>query len=237
MPLKRQDFVEIEFTGKIKDGGVFDSNIKEEVEKLHKGHDHPIETKPLIISLGQGMFLKGVEDFLIDKELGEYNIELAPENAFGKRESRLIQRIPILVFHQQKINPIPGAVFNFDGRIGRVLASSGGRVLVDFNNPLAGKDVSYKVKVLRVVEDLNEKIKALNDFLFRRDFNFEVKDKTLILEVDKKMKPFLELFKPKYKEILDLDLEFKEIEEKKEEKDEKIESEESEKEENTEDNP
>jgi FKBP-type peptidyl-prolyl cis-trans isomerase 2 len=217
MPLNKQDFIEIEFTGKIKDGGVFDSNIKEEVEKLHKGHDHKIETKPFVLCLGQGMFLKGVEEFLIGKELGEYEIDLSSENAFGKRESQLIQRIPIKVFYEQKINPVPGAAFNFDGRVGRVLASSGGRVLIDFNNPLAGKDVFYKIKVLRKIEDLNEKIKSLNDFLFRRDFKFEVKNKSLILEANKQMKQFLELFKPKYKEIFDLDLEILEVDDKQEE--------------------
>jgi len=46
MTLKKGDFIEIEFTGKLKDGEIFDSNIKEDLKKLHEGHDHPIETKP-----------------------------------------------------------------------------------------------------------------------------------------------------------------------------------------------
>ena len=40
MTLQKGDFIEIDFTGKVKDGNVFDSTRKEELEKLHHGHDH-----------------------------------------------------------------------------------------------------------------------------------------------------------------------------------------------------
>ena len=62
----------MEFTGRIKDtGDIFDSNVKEELDKLHvsQGHadDHVHETKPLIYCLGEGMFLEGVDNFIIGK--------------------------------------------------------------------------------------------------------------------------------------------------------------------------
>ena len=85
--------------------------------------------------------------------------------------------IPIKLFKAQKLNPYPGAVFNFDGRIAKVLSVSGGRVMVDFNNPLAGKIVIYEINVLRKVDDLNEKIKSFINFLFRRDLKFSIQDK------------------------------------------------------------
>ena len=55
------------------------------MEKVHEDHDHPIEAEPFIFCLGEGMFLPGIEDFLIGKEIGEYEVELPPEKAFGKR--------------------------------------------------------------------------------------------------------------------------------------------------------
>jgi len=213
MSFQLGDFIEIEFTGKTKEGQIFDSNIKEDVEKAKIN----IPAKPFVFCLGQGMFLKGIEDFLIGKDEGEYNIELPPEKAFGDRDTKLIQIIPTKVFTEQKTNPVQGAVFNFDGRMGKVLTSSGGRVIVDFNNPLAGKEVHYKIKVLRKVEGLDEKIKAFNNFLFKKDFKFEVKEKKLVIEADKQFAKFIGLFKDKYKEIFDLELEIKEVEEKKEE--------------------
>src|SRR3989339_2289241 len=104
MVLEKKDFIEVEFTGKIKDGGVFDSNIKKDLEKLHEGHDHPIETKPFIFPLGEGMFVKGVDKFLLGKEVGEYDIPLSPEDAFGKRDPKEIRTIPIKSFEDHNLN-------------------------------------------------------------------------------------------------------------------------------------
>jgi len=125
---------------------------------------------------------------------------------------------PIRIFHEQKINPLPGYVFNFDGKIGKVVSVSGGRVLIDFNNPLSGKDVVYDVKILRKVDGLEEQIASMNGFLFRKNFEFKVENKKLTLKVDKGFKKFVELFKDKYKELFDLDLEAEEIENKDEKK-------------------
>jgi len=211
MEIKKHDFIEIDFTGKIKDGEVFDSTSKEELEKLHQGHDHPIEAKPLIFCLGHGMFLDALDDFLVGKETGKtYEVELPPEKSFGQRDSKLVQMIPIDIFKKQKINPIPGYSLNFDGRVGKILTVSGGRVMVDFNHSLSGKTVDYQIKVLRIVTDINEKIKALNDFFFRREFKSDVNDKKLVIYADKQMARIVPLFADKFKEILNLDLEVKE---------------------------
>lgn len=205
MVLQKKDFIEIEFTGKTREGQIFDSNIKKDLKEINP----KIKAKPLIFCLGEDMFLKGVDDYLIGKEVGKYKIELTPENAFGKRDLTLVKMIPLKVFIQHKINPIKGSMLNFDGKMGKVLSVSGGRVLVDFNNPLAGKDVVYDVDIKRKVEDLNEKIKSFNEFLFRQNFKFEIKDKKVIYEVEEKLKQFVEMFKDKFKEIFRMDLEIK----------------------------
>src|SRR3989344_5210011 len=163
MVLKKNDFVEVQFTAKVKNGEIFDSNIKEDLKKTKLG----IEPKPVIFSLGENMFLKGVDDFLMGKDLGKYEIELTPEKAFGFRDSKLIQLMPMRIFREQNLKPISGFVFNFDGRMAKILSVSGGRVIADFNNPIAGKTVVYNVNVLRKVEEINEKAKAFIDFLFR----------------------------------------------------------------------
>jgi len=216
MALQKKDFIEIEFTGRVKDGDIFDSNIRENLKKLHQGHSHEIEAKPAIICLGKGMFLKAIDDFLIGKEIGNYEIELSPEKAFGARLPQLVQKVPMKIFSSQKLNPYPGEVFNFDGRLAKVLSVSGGRVMVDFNHPLAGKNVIYEIRVLRKVEDLNEKIKAVIDFLFRREFKFSFQEKKVIMEVEKSLSKFAEAFSGRFKDILGMELEIKEIEEIKE---------------------
>jgi len=210
MKLKENDFIEIEFTGKLHEGEIFDSNIKGDLDKSNmKGNP-----KSFIFCLGKEMFVKGVDEFLIGKEIGEYNIPLSPEKAFGKRNPKLIRMVPLKNFIQHKINPIPGSVFNFDGKIAKILTVSGGRVIVDFNNPLAGKKVEYFVKVLRKVEDKKEQVEALNDFFFKQKFDFKIDGGKLIIISPKEIKSFIEMFKEKYKEILSLELEVVESDEK-----------------------
>ena len=210
--IKIKDFIEINFTAKTKEGEVFDSNRKEELEKVHAGHDHKIEAKPFIMCVGEGMFLKGIEDFIIGKKEGNYKIELSSEKAFGKRDHKLVCTLSLGFFKKNETNPVPGQFMNFDGKIGKILSVNGGRVIVDFNNPLAGKSVVYDLDVKRILTDLNEKIKAMIDFLFREDFPFEVKEKDLILEVKKGLKEYAGLLKDKFKAIFDLNLVVKERE-------------------------
>ena len=162
------------------------------------------------------MFLKGVDDFLIGKDIGKYEIELSPEKAFGPRIPKLVQMVPMKIFKTQKLNPFPGAIFNFDGRVAKVLSVSGGRVLVDFNNPLAGKEVDYEFTIKRKVDDKKEKIDALQDFFFRQKFEFEIKDNKVIFK-DAKIKPIVEMLGPKLKEISGYDFEVGEKEEKEKE--------------------
>ena len=214
MVFEKKDFIEIEFTGRVKDGDVFDSNIKEDLKKANLD----IEPKPFIFSLGEGMFLKGVEDFLIGKDVGKHEIELPPEKAFGFRNGQLIKTVSSNTFKQRKLIPIPGEMFNFDGRVAKVLSVSGGRITMDFNNPIAGKTVVYNINVLRKVNDINEKTKAFIDFLFKKDFKFKIDNKKLVLEAEKGIANIVMTFKDKFKEILGLELEIKEVGEKVEEK-------------------
>ena len=210
MNLQKKDFIEIEFTGKTKEGTVFDSNKKEDLKNIPEAN--PNQAKPFIFSLGENMFLDGVDNFLIGKpnSPADYTVELSPEKAFGKREPKLIKLMPLTVFRKHKLNPIPGIIFNFDGRMGKVLSVSGGRTQVDFNHPLAGKYVIYEVKFKRKIEDLNEKTKSLIEFFARQEIPFKIQDKKLILDSTNQITKFLELFKDKFKELLDLDLEIKE---------------------------
>ena len=217
MALKNKDFIEIEFTARTQDGDIFDSNIKEDLEKSNLN----IEPKPFVLALGEGMFLKGVEDFLVGKDVGKHKIELTSENAFGPRNPQMIQTIPMKVFREQNLNPVQGAMFNFDGKVAKILTFSGGRVMVDFNNPIAGKDVVYDIDVKNIVEKIEDKSKALISFLFRKDFPFEIKGKKLVLDVDAQFAQFAELFKDKFKDLLSLDLEIKSKEKKSEKKESK----------------
>lgn len=215
MAIKKGDFIEIEFTGKIKDNDeVFDTNVKEIAEK---NNFNVQDLKPFILAVGQKMLPKGFDEDLEGKEAGkEYKIELKPEEAFGKRNKDFIRMIPTKMFLEQRINPERGMQLSLDGQLVKVLSNSSGRTLVDFNNPLAGKEVVYEYKILREIKEQKEKINGLQDFFFKRIFDFEIKDKKIVFKVEKQFEPFVKLFSDKFKELLDLEVEAEIVEKKKE---------------------
>lgn len=176
--VKKHDFVEIEYTGKVKeDNSVFDTT-QENVARENGFYSKNADYSPAVICVGEGHLLKALEEQLIGKETGkEYTFEIGSENAFGRRDAKLIQLIPANKFRQQKIHPVPGLQMNIDGVFGVVKTVSGGRCLVDFNHPLAGRDIIYNLKINRLVEDDMEKLKSLLKIhLHMKDAEIEVKE-------------------------------------------------------------
>ena len=152
--IKEHDFVEIEYTGRIKeDGAVFDTT-EENVAKENGLYDKKGNYSPIVICVGKNKILKALEEQIIGKETGnKYTFEIKRENAFGKKDAKLIRLIPTNKFRQQNIQPLPGLQLNIDGVFGVIKTVSGGRCLVDFNHPLAGKDIVYTVNLNKVVKD------------------------------------------------------------------------------------
>ena len=189
--VKKGQFLEIEYTGLIKGSDiVFDrSNIEDK--------------KGVIICLGGNSLLPGLEAKLEDKEVNkEYNLDLNLDEAFGKKDPKLIKIIQTKVFISKKINPIPGLQVNVDGALATIRSVSGGRCVVDFNHPLAGRNLTYNIKIIRIINDNKEKVESiLNlDFPFIKDFNLENENLTLFFEkFDNKIK---ELIIKRFKELL-----------------------------------
>jgi FKBP-type peptidyl-prolyl cis-trans isomerase SlyD len=212
--IKKNDFIDLEYIGRVKDTGqIFDTNVREEAKKI--GLD--IKVKPLLICIGQNMILKAIDEFLIGKEIGKsYALELPPERAFGVRKRELVKTLPLSVFKNQEVSPKIGMVYTFDGLLGKIISSSGGRIIVDFNNPLAGREIIYKLKTKRKVTENKEKVKALMLSFFKKEFEFSIDNKKLIIKANSEMKKLPEMFKEKFKQILDLELEVLEAEGSKE---------------------
>ena len=176
--IKKHDFVEIEYTGRIREDNTIFDTTEEKTAKENNAYDEHSDYGPAVICVGENHLPKALEEQLIGKETGkDYRIEIAHEDAFGKKDAKLIQMIPLNKFRQQKIDPFPGLQLNIDGMFGIVRTVSSGRCLVDFNHPLAGKDLAYEVKVKRVVEDDKDKLESLLKTLLRmKDAEVEVKD-------------------------------------------------------------
>jgi FKBP-type peptidyl-prolyl cis-trans isomerase 2 len=211
--INKGDFIEIEFTGRIEDNKeIFDTNNPNDAKKA--GLDLK-NIRPFILSAGHKMLPLGFDDDLIGKEPGKaYSVSIVPEKAFGRRNPQLVRMIPTKLFHEQKIKPVKGMQLELDGQLVKVLSSASGRTLVDFNSPLSGKTVVYEYKILREVTDKNEKIDALQEFLFRRKFSYDFEGNKVYFKVEKELEPIIKIISKKFEEIIGFSVGIKVLEPK-----------------------
>lgn len=156
--IKLHDFVQIDYTGKLTDGTIFDTT-EETVAKQHKFFTDKMKFGPATICVGEQQVLPGLDSNLVDKEVGQsFTITLAPEQAFGKRDVKNMKIMPASAFAEHKMRPMPGLQIDVDGQMGTISSVSGGRVIVNFNHPLSGKEVVYEVKVHQIIKDHKEQI-------------------------------------------------------------------------------
>ncbi len=160
--LKENDFVELDYTGRLKENNmIFDTTRKDIATK--EGIFNPnMDYSPAVICIGQKQLISGLDEHLVGKEVGkEFEVELKPESAFGKKDAKLLKLISTAVFRKQNINPVPGMQVSVDNMMGLIRSVTGGRVYVDFNHPLSGKDVIYDVKLNKLITEDVDKIRSL----------------------------------------------------------------------------
>lgn len=188
MAIKKGDFVEIDFVGRVKaSNAIFDTSIEAEAKKA--GMYNEKETyKPLVICVGEGHILQGIDKFVESKELGEYELDVPAAEAFGKRDPRLIQLTTLAKFKSQNMMPMPGLQVVIDGAPAVIRSVNGGRVIIDFNHPLAGRDLHYKIKITREVTKPEEKLAGMLWVLMHiRDAAVELKDGDAVVKIKRKL--------------------------------------------------
>ncbi|MBI5066402.1 FKBP-type peptidyl-prolyl cis-trans isomerase [Candidatus Woesearchaeota archaeon] len=163
--IKEKTFIEVEYTGRLKETNQVFDTTNEELAKKEKVHNPNAKYGAVIICVGQGQLLKGIENGILGKEPGKYSFDLKPEDAFGKKRTDLIRLIPTTKLLKEKIQPMVGLQLDIDGSVGLVKSVSGGRTIIDFNHPLSGKEVHYDLEIKRIVTDAKEQIKGMLDRL------------------------------------------------------------------------
>jgi len=126
----------------------------------------------------------------------EVEKELAPAEAFGERDPKLIE-----LFSMHEIERLPemrrddaelniGTVLTIRGRRGRVVSYTAARVRVDFNPPFSGRKVRAKFKIIEPIAEPVAKAQALVDLTYGRgkDFTAEMHDKVLTVTLPDRAK-------------------------------------------------
>jgi len=139
-PVKQGDTVQVNYTGKLTDGTIFDSSV---------------DRHPLQVTLGKGALIAGFEKAVIGMNTGEKKTVIIPfAEAYGSRQDAAVVSVERKNF--------PG---NFEPQIGQRLEltqEDDSNVLVtvtdltdttitlDANHPLAGKDLTFEIELLSI---------------------------------------------------------------------------------------
>jgi peptidylprolyl isomerase len=163
MTLQKGDFILINYTAKVKETNeVFDTTIEETSKKEHLHKEGEIY-EPKLIVIGEGWVLKILDESLATMEINKaQSVEIPPEKGFGPRDPEKIKRISLKQLLAKDIhNPTIGMRIEYGGKNATIRSIGAGRVLLDFNPPLAGRTLIYDVTVNKKLETNEEKIAAL----------------------------------------------------------------------------
>ena len=149
---------------------------------------------PMTIILGQNFILKALDNDILNNNNNNNNnnkgnekiLDLNVDEAYGKRNKKLIKTFPKSTFDEKKIKAIPGITYDFNGMYGLVKSVVGGRVMVDFNNPLAGKNIKIIYSIIEKVEKINLKIDLIMNTILKLEksnYNISINDKEIVLKV------------------------------------------------------
>ena len=113
------------------------------------------DDEPMTIIMGDGNFMPGMEMAIYGLKAGdEQTITLTPEQAYGYPDEQLVHELPLSDFGET-LQPEAGQIIAFtlpngEETPGMILEINDEIAKVDFNHPLAGHHVVFKVKILEI---------------------------------------------------------------------------------------
>lgn len=141
MAVKNGDIVQVHYRGTLADGSCFDSSEGRE---------------PLSFTVGAGQVIPGFEAAVLGLELSESaTVTIAPEDAYGPHMDELAQTVKLEDFASE---PYVGGVVTLvseegDELPGRIVSIEGDDVLLDFNHPLAGEELTFQIQLVGIGEE------------------------------------------------------------------------------------
>ncbi len=223
------DFIELSFEMRAGQDKKLISTSKEDLAKKEDIFDDKKKYKNAVIVIGTEGLFKEINDSFKEAEVGkEYEVTVPAKDAYGMRDNKNIKVVPMREFQRNKINPEIGKEVNINNKSGKIISVTPGRVLIDYNHELAGKDLYYKYQVVKIIDDIKDKVNAIidMDYTDSEDFTVNIENDLISIQIPENAKFDVNWIDSKFKiandirkYIPDKDVEIKELykrEEKKE---------------------
>ncbi|HYA22263.1 MAG TPA: peptidylprolyl isomerase [Thermoproteota archaeon] len=154
-------FLLVDLTAKVQETGEVIDTTNEGVAKEAKIFNESEAYVPRLLIVGSDDVPKPLMEALRKAEVGAaQQVAVSPEQGYGLRDPSKVRILPLRKFADVKDLDV-GSRVEVDGKIGTVRSITSGRVSVDFNPPLAGRTITYDVKVVSIVEGEPEQIREL----------------------------------------------------------------------------
>ena len=119
--------------------------------------------EPLVYLHGANNIIVGLEEQLVGKKVGEsIKAVVSPEKGYGMPVDALLQEVPLESFGDEKDKVEVGMRFQADTEQGPVpvvvTAINDGKVTVDGNHPLAGKELHFECSISEIRKATAEEI-------------------------------------------------------------------------------
>lgn len=143
------DNVSVDYIGWYDNGTIFDTSIASVAQEA--GIYNALRTYgPMSFVAGSGQVISGFDNATIGMKVGESkNVTLDPEEAYGAYDTSLILPINMSVLTANNITPyVNQTLYNAYGQAVRIDSiPNNTTVMVDYNDPMAGKTLNFKITV------------------------------------------------------------------------------------------
>ena len=205
--IAKGDIVLMDFDGWIADTNELFDTTSAETAQENNVFNEKIQYKPMPVLVGGGRIFEGLDEAIESAEVGkETEVVVPADKAAGQRDPKLVEMLAMREFLKQDIEPRVGMEVNIRNRPGTVTAVTPGRVRVDFNRPLAGRDLKYKFTIVSKIEGDEEKVRGVleMDYGTSEDFGITVEDKVISLVLPDVCKYDQKWLLAKYRVVADL---------------------------------
>ncbi len=162
MTLQKGDYILLDYTVVTKDDNKVVETTSEDKAKEANIYDPNQAYGPRLIILGETSLFEPLEQALLNSDVGqEITVEIPPEKAFGQRDQNKVKVVSIREFYRAGRLPRVGDIVEYNNQRARVVSVSSGRVILDFNHPLAGKTLIVTAKVVKKLTTDEEKVKEI----------------------------------------------------------------------------
>lgn len=138
MIVEKGDHVSVDYVGTLDDGTQFDSSIGR---------------APLEFDVGAGQMIKGFDSGVVGMKLNETKtVKISAKDAYGEVDPKAIIEVNLSDLTKNNITPEVGMKLYAQGQQVTIIKVGSTTATLDFNHPLAGKTLNFKITMLKIIK-------------------------------------------------------------------------------------